>query len=54
MTSQINFEALTQEGLRLTVVSTSHLGDLQSKIESRQKQSQFDEEFSKEFLLRIK
>ncbi len=54
MTSQPNFEALMQEGLRLTIISTSHLADLQSEIEDRRKQSQFDEEFSKEYMSRFK
>ncbi len=42
-----------QEGLRIAIVSTTHLANLQSEIENRQKQSQFDEEFSKEYLFRF-
>jgi epoxyqueuosine reductase len=54
MTPQVNFEKLTQENLKFTIVSTSHLADLRSEIENRQKQNQFNEEFSKEYLFRFK
>jgi hypothetical protein len=39
MACRVNFEALTQEGYRLTIVSTNCLAGLKTKIESRQEQA---------------
>jgi epoxyqueuosine reductase len=54
MSRQIDFAELIKEGCKIQVTSVSHLVDLQSEIESRRDQGQFNGEFAKEYLFRFK
>lgn len=54
MITQPKFEQLLKEGCSLAIVSTIHLADLQSEIEGRREQDQFDAEFAKEYMFRFK
>ncbi len=49
-----DFQQLQPEGCKYTVVSTSHLADLQSEIELRREQGQFNSEFCREYMFRFK
>ena len=53
MATQTSFEQLLKEGCRLAVVSTRHLIDLQSEVERRRNQGEFDAEFAKEHMFRF-
>ncbi|MGZ4851321.1 MAG: 4Fe-4S double cluster binding domain-containing protein [Candidatus Bathyarchaeia archaeon] len=46
----IDLQKLLDENCKFRVVSTSHLADLQSEIENRQSQGQFDKEFADRYL----
>jgi len=54
MANSIDFEALTKEGCKVHVVSTSHIVDLQREIENRRNQRQLDGEFAHEYMFRFK
>lgn len=54
MTTQIDFGALSNKGCRFSVVSTSHLVELQGEIEMRREKGQFDAEFALHYMSRFK
>ena len=54
MTTQIDFGALSNKGCKFSVVSTSHLVELQAEIEMRREKGQFDAEFALKYMSRFK
>ena len=54
MQNKSRFAQLLAKGFRISVVSTSHLPELQAEIENRQTQGELDAEFSKTYLSRFK
>jgi len=49
-----SFGRLLKENCKASVVSTSHLDELQQEIECRWSRGEFNEEFSREYLPRFK
>jgi epoxyqueuosine reductase len=54
MTTNTNFNRLLKENCKISVISTSHISEIQQEIESRWKKGEFNEEFSREYLPRFK
>ena len=54
MTPHPNFDRLLKENFKVSIVSTSHLVELEQEIKSRWNKSEFNEEFSGEYLPRFK
>jgi len=54
MAAHSNFNELLKENCKVSVVSISHLAELQQEIEGRWKKGEFNEEFSREYLPRFK
>lgn len=54
MTPHSNFSRLLKESCKISIVSTSHLAELQQEIEGRRNKGEFNEEFSREYLFRFK
>jgi epoxyqueuosine reductase len=54
MTSHSNFNKLMKENCKVSVVSTSHLIELQQEIEGRWNKGELNEEFSREYLSRFR
>ncbi len=50
MTPHSNFNKLLKENCKVSVVSTSHIVELQQEIEGRRNKGEFNEEFSREYL----
>ena len=53
MTTPNYFRELFKEGCRLAIISTRHLTDLQSEVEGRRDNGEFNAEFSKEYMFRF-
>ncbi len=54
MTTHPNLNSLLEENFKVSIVSTSHLTELQQEIQGRWNKGELNEEFSREYLPRFK